>query len=645
MIFERECRAGARLLCVLILPVLTAGSFSTYAQTGSRTFVETGKVVAGRFLDYWGNHGGLAQQGYPISDEMQEVSPTDGKTYRVQYFERAVFEYHPENRPPFDVLLSLLGTFAYQQKYLDGTGAPTQQPNSGAGFVLFEQTGKHLGGRFLEYWQQNGGVLQQGYPISEEFTEVSELNGQSYKVQYFERAVFEYHPENRPPFDVLLSQLGTLRYRQEYLPVPTVTPSPAPTSTATTGGTGSDWPMYGQNPGRTGYNSEESLIGASNVQQLVSRWQAALGTNGNPSSSSPVVAGGRVYVGSSAPEGPNFYAFDASSGVPSWSANVGYFESCDGVGVGSTAAISGTVLVVGGGDAAYYGLNADTGEQMWRVAMDAGPSAFAWESPLLANGRAYIGIASDCDNPSVRGEVRALDMFTGDQLASRPFVPEDQAGAGIWNSPALSPDGTKLVVATGEDFGGYDGPYNRAMVLLDPLNLDVLQANKQGNVDADGDFATSPIVLDHGGRTLVFAGNKDRNFYMYDLANIQGGAIWHRDVGFQVGVLPAYAPDSGGTVLFVADRMLYAVDPATGVDRWLPVPVGKVHSNIAVANHLVFLNGGADGLKIIDIRSGKILRTILPTEAGPTFSGVALAHGFVYWVSGSHLNSWSLPAP
>jgi outer membrane protein assembly factor BamB len=643
MIFERECRAGARLLCALILPVLTAGSFSTYAQTGSRTFVETGKVVAGRFLDYWDNHGGLAQQGYPISDEMQEVSPTDGKTYLVQYFERAVFEYHPENTPPFDVLLSLLGTFAYQQKYLDGTGAPAQQPNSGAGSLLFEQTGKHVGGRFLEYWQQNGGVLQQGYPISEEFTEVSELNGQSYKVQYFERAVFEYHPENTPPFDVLLSQLGTVRYKQGYLPVPTVTPSPTPTST--TGGTGSDWSMYGQNPGRTGYSGEENVIGTSNVQQLVSRWQAPLGTNGNPSSSSPVVAGGRVYVGSSAPEGPNFYAFDASSGLPSWSANVGYFESCDGVGIGSTAAISGTVLVVGGGDAAYYGLNADTGEQMWRVAMDAGPSAFAWESPLLAHGRAYIGIASDCDNPSVRGEVRALDMFTGDQLASRPFVPEDQAGAGIWNSPALSPDGTKLVVATGEDFGGYDGPYNRAMVLLDPLSLDVLQAKKQGNVDADGDFATSPIVFDHGGRTLVFAGNKDRNFYMYDLANIQGGAIWHRDVGFQVGVLPAYAPDSGGTVLFVADRMLYAVDPDTGVDRWPPVPVGKVHSNIAVANHLVFLNGGADGLKIIDIRSGKILRTILPTESGPTFSGVALAHGFVYWVSGSHLNAWSLPAP
>jgi hypothetical protein len=45
------------------------------------------------------------------------VSQTDGKPYTVQYFERAVFEKHPENPPPYNVLLSLLGTFTYQKKY------------------------------------------------------------------------------------------------------------------------------------------------------------------------------------------------------------------------------------------------------------------------------------------------------------------------------------------------------------------------------------------------------------------------------------------------------------------------------------------------------------------------------------------------
>jgi hypothetical protein len=44
-------------------------------------------------------------------------------------------------------------------------------------------------------------------------------------VQYFQRAVFELHPENRPPYDVLLSHLGTFRYRTEYLQL---NPTPAP---------------------------------------------------------------------------------------------------------------------------------------------------------------------------------------------------------------------------------------------------------------------------------------------------------------------------------------------------------------------------------------------------------------------------------
>jgi hypothetical protein len=143
-----------------------------------------------------------------------EVSDLNGKPYTVQYFERAVFEYHPENQSPYDVLLSQLGTFQYKKKY--PSGAPGQAPNTGPGSVLFPETGNRLGGKFLTYWKEHGGVAQQGYPISNEFTEVSDLNGKPYTVQYFERAVFEYHPENQPPYDVLLSQLGTFRYRDLY---------------------------------------------------------------------------------------------------------------------------------------------------------------------------------------------------------------------------------------------------------------------------------------------------------------------------------------------------------------------------------------------------------------------------------------------
>ncbi len=86
-----------------------------------RTFGETGRVVCGRFLEYWQQHGGLPVFGYPISNEFREQSKLNNQVYTVQYFERAVFELHPENKPPYDVLLSQLGTFQFSSEYPVGS--------------------------------------------------------------------------------------------------------------------------------------------------------------------------------------------------------------------------------------------------------------------------------------------------------------------------------------------------------------------------------------------------------------------------------------------------------------------------------------------------------------------------------------------
>jgi hypothetical protein len=208
-------------------------SSPTYAQANTRYFSQTGHTVSGKFLTYWNTHGGLAQQGYPISDQLQEVSDVNGKTYTVQYFERAEFELHPENQPPNDVELSLLGSLRLAEKYPSGN--PTSNGAPGPGY--FPETRHTVTGRFLEYWQTHGGLAQQGYPITEAFQEKSDLNGQTYTVQYFERAVFELHPENQPPNDVLLSLLGTFRFKEKYPngpPAGTGGPPPpaAPTATA-----------------------------------------------------------------------------------------------------------------------------------------------------------------------------------------------------------------------------------------------------------------------------------------------------------------------------------------------------------------------------------------------------------------------------
>src|SRR5947199_90787 len=88
-------------------------------QPGVQYFPATGHTLRGAFLAYWDTHGGLFVHGYPLTEPFPEQSPTDGRIYTVQYFERSRFELHPENAgTPYEVLLGLLGTqLAQKQGY------------------------------------------------------------------------------------------------------------------------------------------------------------------------------------------------------------------------------------------------------------------------------------------------------------------------------------------------------------------------------------------------------------------------------------------------------------------------------------------------------------------------------------------------
>jgi hypothetical protein len=185
---------------VVVVSDINAGLYvlQSVPPETQRCFPETGKCVQGRLLDYWQEHGGLAINGYPISDELVETLE-DGRQYTVQYFERSRLENHPENAWPYDVLLGQFGRRIHPD---DPAAAP------GQGATYFAETGHNLAGRFLGYWRANGGLAEFGYPISEEFVETLE-DGREYTVQYFERARFEYHPEVADPrYQVLLGQFG-----------------------------------------------------------------------------------------------------------------------------------------------------------------------------------------------------------------------------------------------------------------------------------------------------------------------------------------------------------------------------------------------------------------------------------------------------
>lgn len=74
----------------------------------------TNHGVSARFYQFWLNNGGLDMFGYPISDELQELLPADGKVHTVQYFERGRLELHPGVNGAADIIMiGLLGRELY----------------------------------------------------------------------------------------------------------------------------------------------------------------------------------------------------------------------------------------------------------------------------------------------------------------------------------------------------------------------------------------------------------------------------------------------------------------------------------------------------------------------------------------------------
>lgn len=205
------------LIALLILVAIPAGQTAAAPSSPDdllmpRYFPETGFWVQGLFRQYWETHGGLYIQGYPISGVFKQ----DG--YYRQYFERAVFEYHPEFAgTPNVVELVRVGAILTKSRTSEAPFKPIAPFTNSTDHVYFSQTQHSLSYGFKTFWNNNEGLQNFGYPLSEEFDEKNPPkpagDGQTHTVQYFERARFEYHPEYKgTKYEVLLGLLG-----REYL--------------------------------------------------------------------------------------------------------------------------------------------------------------------------------------------------------------------------------------------------------------------------------------------------------------------------------------------------------------------------------------------------------------------------------------------
>lgn len=198
---ERALGGGSARLALGERPV-----YVRQVAGGARSFGETGQTVRGAFLRAWERGGGLAIYGLPLTPERIEPG-SDGRDRKVQWFERARFEEHPENRAPNDVLIGLLGVEYLARRGVDWRALPKVGGSPAQGCRYFPETGHSLCPPFRAYWERNGGLASFGFPISEPASEPVE-GGRALTVQYFERARFEEHPEQPAARRVQLSRLG-----------------------------------------------------------------------------------------------------------------------------------------------------------------------------------------------------------------------------------------------------------------------------------------------------------------------------------------------------------------------------------------------------------------------------------------------------
>ncbi|NOK63455.1 MAG: cellulase family glycosylhydrolase [Chloroflexi bacterium AL-N10] len=212
-------------------------------QSNQRCFAETDVCIEGPIRTFWEQYNGLYTFGFPLAP--QEEARVEGQRLHVQWFERVRLEVHPDNPPSYRVLIGRLGEERLAQQGRSWQESASNTPDNDCRF--FAETGYNVCGTFLETWEHsidpNGGASNDltslrifGLPLSEARVETLE-DGRTYTVQWFERTRFELHPENEPPYDVLIGRLGD-EVRSYVSPTatpqptttPTFTPTPEPTS-------------------------------------------------------------------------------------------------------------------------------------------------------------------------------------------------------------------------------------------------------------------------------------------------------------------------------------------------------------------------------------------------------------------------------
>lgn len=307
------------------------------------------------------------------------------------------------------------------------------------------------------------------------------------------------------------------------------TPVASPTSQPETRSGG--WPMLGHDLSSSFHNPDESLLSTANVAELDEAWELeAIGSvNG-----AAAVVGDRVYVLA----GGAAYGLDAATGEPLW-------RNSDVGGTSSPAYSDGTLYVTTAA-ATLHALDADSGNELWQAEIDPHPQAAGFSSPVVAGELVIVGSSSTEEfsasgDATFRGGVVAFGRGTGDEVWRHYTVEPPFNGVAVWSSVSVDMEAGVVFGTTGNNYTGDASDTSDSIFALE-LETGELVWNTQlteGDVfiisnprSEDTDFGTNPILfdatLDGELRKLIGAGQKSGMFWALDRGS--GEVMWSRQV-------------------------------------------------------------------------------------------------------------------
>jgi len=365
-----------------------------------------------------------------------------------------------------------------------------------------------------------------------------------------------------------------------------------------------DWPTFGMNKQRIGYNGVENVLTAGNVSQLHAHWATDIGgpITTQPTLMTGVLINGRptdvVYA---ATWSGRIVALNAATGALLWSVqaptvqtNCGNFNASGGlVGTIGTPTLDRSTnrmyLVTGYGF--LHALDLSTGDDVmpWVPVIDtpnAPPHTIVFGSPTLNGPDIYITTASPCDVRPYHGQVVRVSTSTGAVLqrwyttgASGPD------GGGIWGpgGVSISPNGQWLYVATGNAFpNAQNVAYAEYVVRLTTrLTLDAANTPPPPTT-VDVDFGATPLLFQTAAcPPMLAAMQKTGMLYIYDRNTLADGPIHSFQIGRSTEAgnfigMPAFDP--------VLNRLYLhnPVDSSSGIVRHGLVAL-SVQSDCSVA--------------------------------------------------------------